>query len=95
MPTLSRCTYSGGIATSYRVGKGESLKSHQAASVVLEELADSIEQAAFTSALVYCYIQAKSLWKDHLDPKVTSAEAFLDTLDNSDYHPHWLVGGSF
>jgi hypothetical protein len=39
----------------------ETLKSHQAASVVLEELADSTEQAAFTSALVYYYIQAKSL----------------------------------
>lgn len=66
-------------------GEGESLKSHQAASVVLEELADSTEQAAFTSALVYRYIQAKSLWKGHPDPKVISAEAFLDTLDNSDY----------
>jgi hypothetical protein len=61
------------------------LESHQAASVVLEELADSTEQAAFTSALVYRYIQAKSLWKGHPDPNVTSAEAFLNTLDNSDY----------
>ena len=66
-------------------GDGETLKSHQAASVVLEELADSTEQAAFTSALVYRYIQAKSLWKGHPDPNVTSAEAFLDSLDNSDY----------
>lgn len=66
-------------------GEGELLKSHQAASAVLEELADSTEQAAFTSALVYRYIQAKSLWKGHPDPKVTSAEAFLETLDNSDY----------
>jgi hypothetical protein len=66
-------------------GDGETLKSHQAASVVLEELADSTEQAAFTSALVYRYIQAKSLWKGHPDPNVTSAEAFLNTLDNSDY----------
>jgi hypothetical protein len=66
-------------------GDGETLKSHQAASVVLEELADSTEQAAFTSALVYRYIQAKSLWKGHPDPDVTSAEAFLNTLDNSDY----------
>lgn len=66
-------------------GDDGTLKSHQAASVVLEELADSTEQAAFTSALVYRYIQAKSLWKGHPDPNVTSAEAFLNTLDNSDY----------
>jgi cytidylate kinase len=61
-----------------------SVKGHRAASTVLEELADSTEQAALTSALVYRYIQAHSLWKGHPDPKVTSAETtFLDTLDTS------------
>jgi hypothetical protein len=66
-------------------GRDNTLASYQAASVVLEELADSTEQAALISALVYRYVQAHSLWKSYLDPKVTLAETFLDTLDNSDY----------
>jgi hypothetical protein len=61
---------------------------------VLEELADSTEQAALTSALVYRYIQAHSLWKGHPDPEVTSAETFLDTLENSDYVKANIVIGS-
>jgi hypothetical protein len=75
-------------------GRDNTLASHQAASVVLEELADSTEQAALTSALVYRYVQAHSLWKGHPDPKVTSAESFLDTLDNSDYVKANIVIGS-
>jgi hypothetical protein len=61
---------------------------------VLEELADSTEQAALTSALVYRYIQAYSLWKGYPDLKVTSAETFLDSLDNSDYVKANIVIGS-
>jgi hypothetical protein len=70
------------------------LASHRAASIVLEELADSTEHAALTSALVYRYVQAHSLWKGHPDPRVTSAETFLDTLDNSDYVKANIVIGS-
>jgi hypothetical protein len=75
-------------------GADESIAGHRAASTVLEELADSTEQAALTSALVYRYIQAHSLWKGHPDPKVTSAETFLDTLENSDYVKANIVIGS-
>jgi hypothetical protein len=75
-------------------GRDNTLASYQAASAVLEELADSTEQAALTSALVYRYVQAHSLWKGHPDPKVTSAETFLDTLDNSDYVKANIVIGS-
>lgn len=75
-------------------GADESLAAYRAAAAVLEELADSTEQAALTSALVYRYIQAHSLWKGHPDPKVTSAEAFLDTLENSDYVKANIVIGS-
>jgi hypothetical protein len=67
---------------------------HRAASTVLEELADSTKQAALTSALVYRCIQAHSLWKGHPDPRVTSAETFLDTLENSDYVKANIVIGS-
>ena len=75
-------------------GTDESIAGHRAASTVLEELADSTEQAALTSALVYRYIQAHSLWKGHPDPRVTSAETFLDTLENSDYVKANIVIGS-
>lgn len=75
-------------------GRDKALAGHRAASIVLEELADSTEQAALTSALVYRYVQAHSLWKGHPDPKVTSAETFLDTLDNSDYVKANIVIGS-
>lgn len=75
-------------------GADESIAAHRAASAVLEELADSTEQAALTSALVYRYIQAHSLWKGHPDPRVTSAETFLDTLENSDYVKANIVIGS-
>jgi hypothetical protein len=75
-------------------GRDEALVSYRAASTVLEELADSTEQAALTSALVYRYIQAYLLWKGYLDLKVTSAETFLDSLDNSDYVKANIVIGS-
>ena len=65
---------------------------HIAASTVLEELADTTEQSALTSALVYRYVQAHDLWKDH--PAAKSAEAFLDTLDNSDHVKANIVIGT-
>ncbi|KAK3111395.1 hypothetical protein LTR53_013408 [Teratosphaeriaceae sp. CCFEE 6253] len=64
---LSRCFRSArpdcSILTCLR-GTDEAVARHEAAAVVLEELADSMEQAAFTSALVHRYIQAHCLWKD-------------------------------
>lgn len=75
-------------------GNSGAFPSYKAASVVLEELADSTEQVALTSALVYRYVQAKFLWKGHPNPKVTSAETFLDTLDNADYVKANIVIGS-
>ncbi|KAK1045438.1 hypothetical protein LTR12_016197 [Friedmanniomyces endolithicus] len=75
-------------------GRGEAVAGHQDASFVLEELADSTEQAAFTSALVHRYIQAHALLKGHPDSNVTSAEAFLDTLDISDHVKANIVIGS-
>lgn len=56
---------------------------HRAAFTVLEELADSTKQSALTSALVYRYTQAHSLWKGYPDMRVTSAETFLDTLEKA------------
>lgn len=56
---------------------------HEAAKAVLEELADITEQAAFTSTLVYKIVQARGLWR--ADPSLTSAEAFLDSLDNAEH----------
>ncbi|KAK1807589.1 hypothetical protein LTR12_018063 [Friedmanniomyces endolithicus] len=94
---LSRCFRSArpdcSILTCLR-GTDEAVAGHEAAAVVLEELADSTEQAAFTSALVYRYIQAHCLWKGHPNPHVTSAETFLDTLENSDYVRANIVIGS-
>lgn len=65
---------------------------HVAARSVLEELADTTEHAAYTSALVYRYVQAHGLWK--ADPSVHSAEAFLDTLDNAEHVKANIVMGS-
>lgn len=81
------------ILSSLRSGDGAAA-GHEAAATILEELADSTEQAALTSTLVYRYIQAHSLWRGHPDAKVTSAESFLDTLDNADYVKANIVIGS-
>jgi hypothetical protein len=94
---LSRCFRTANpecsILSSLRSGDGAAA-GHEAAATILEELADSTEQAALTSTLVYRYIQAHSLWRGHPDAKVTSAESFLDTLDNADYVKANIVIGS-
>lgn len=48
------------ILTYLRGGNGTQ-PAHEAAKAVLEELADTTEQAAFTSTLVFRYVQAKGL----------------------------------
>jgi hypothetical protein len=66
-------------------GDNEAFPSHKAASFVLEEFADSTKQAALNSALVYHYIQARSVWKGHPDADVAFANSFLKTLHDPKY----------
>jgi hypothetical protein len=58
---------------------------YQAASVVLEELAGRTEETASDALFVYRYIQAHSLWKDHPNSNVRSAEDLLRCLNGRDY----------
>ena len=64
---------------------GDSIAPYEAASAVLEELADKTEDAAFESALVFRYIQAHALWRGHPSSAVQSAEDLIRHLDGSDY----------
>lgn len=82
------------LARQRRRGNDGAASVYDAAATVLEELADPTEQAALASALVYRYIQAHSLWRGHPDANVTSAETFLDNLDNADYVKANIVIGS-
>lgn len=66
-------------------GGDDALPGYRAAKVVLEELADATEHVALTSAFVFRYVKERGLWRGHPDDNVSSAEAFLETLDNSDY----------
>lgn len=63
-----------------------------AAPTVLEQLADTTEHTALTSALIYRYVQVHDLWKDR--PFTKSAVAFLDALDNSDHVKASIVIGT-
>ncbi|KAK3045661.1 hypothetical protein LTR09_012782 [Extremus antarcticus] len=53
---------------------GQGTPHYQSASVVLEELAGRTEETASDALFVYRYIQAHSLWNDHPDPNVRSAD---------------------
>jgi hypothetical protein len=64
---------------------GEGIESYEAASTVLEELADKTEESAYESALVFRYIQTHSLWKGHPNSTVRSAEDLIRHLNGSDY----------
>ena len=64
---------------------GGDIEPYEAASTVLEELADKTEDSAYESALVFRYIQAHSLWKGHPDSAVRSAEDLIQHLNESDY----------
>ena len=64
---------------------GDGVAPYQAASAVLEELADKTEDTAFESALVFRYIQAHGLWRGHPSSAVQSAEDLVRHLDGSDY----------
>lgn len=70
---------------SYLQDPGDGLARYQAASSILEQLADKTEETAFDSVLVFRYIKAYELWKDHLSPEIQSAEDLIRQLDSSDY----------
>jgi hypothetical protein len=53
----------------------------QAATKVLEELADSIEDVSTVTSLVVRCVQAHRLWTNHSNPTINSLEALLGTID--------------
>jgi hypothetical protein len=69
---------------SYLRDPGDNIAPYQAASLVLEELADQTEETALESALVFRYIQAHHLWRGHWNAAVQSAEDLVRSLDRSD-----------
>lgn len=57
-----------------------------AAKNILNELADTSEQAAVYTAFIWRYIELQKLWDDrHEDESLHSANAFLNGLDHSEY----------
>jgi hypothetical protein len=79
---------------SYLRDPGEGVAPYQAASAVLEELADQTEETALESALVFRYIQAHTLWRGHPSPAIRSAEDLVRNLDGSDYVQANIVIGT-
>jgi len=69
---------------SYLQDPGDGLAKYQAASSILEQLADETENAGFDSALVFRYIDSHGLWRDHPSSEVRSAEDLVRQLGNSD-----------
>jgi hypothetical protein len=69
----------------YLRAPGDGIEPYQAASTVLEELADRTEDSAYVSTLVFRYIQTYALWKGHPSPVVDSAEELVRRLNGSDY----------
>lgn len=66
---------------SYLRDPGCGVTQAQAATSVLEELADGIEDVSTATSLVVRYVQAHRLWKDHPNPSINSLEALLGTVD--------------
>ena len=79
---------------SYLQDPGDGLARYQAASSILEQLADRTEETAYDSVLVFRYIKAHELWKDHPSPDVLSAEDLVKQLDGSDYVQANIVIGT-
>lgn len=69
---------------SYLRDPGDDIAPYQAASLVLEELADQTEETALESALVFRYIQTNQLWRGHWNTSIQSAEDLVRSLDRSD-----------
>ena len=79
---------------SYLQDPGDGLAKYQAASSILEQLVDKTEETAFDSVLVFRYIKAYELWKDHPSPEIRSAEDLVKQLDSSDYVQANIVLGT-
>jgi hypothetical protein len=79
---------------SYLQDPGDGLARYQAACSILEQLADQTETAGFDSALVFRYIEAHELWKDHPSPEIRSAEDLVSRLGNSDFVQANIVLGT-
>lgn len=70
---------------SYLRDPGHGVTHAQAATNVLEELADGIEDVSTVTSLVVRYVQAHRLWTDHPNPTIDSLEALLGTIDGVQY----------
>jgi hypothetical protein len=70
---------------SYLRDPGHGTTHAQAATNVLEELADGIEDVSTVTSLVVRYVQAHRLWTDHPNPTINSLEALLGTVDGIQY----------
>jgi hypothetical protein len=70
---------------SYLRTLGNGFTHAQAATRILEELADGMEDVSTTTLLVVRYVQAHRLWTDHPNPAVDSLEALLGTVDGIQY----------
>ena len=62
---------------SYLRHPGDGVARYQAASAVLEALADHTEDTALESALVFRYVEAHALWNDYPNPAIRSAEELV------------------
>jgi hypothetical protein len=56
-----------------------------AATSLLKELADGVEDVSTCTALVVRYVQAHRLWEDHPNPAIDSLETLLGTVDGIQY----------
>lgn len=64
---------------------GNGLTAALAATSLLEELADGVEDVSTSTAMFVRYVQAHCMWEDHPNPAVESLEALLGTLDGFQY----------
>jgi hypothetical protein len=62
--------------------------------LILEELADGIEDVSITTSLVVRYVQAYRLWTDHPNPAINSLETLLCTVDGIQYVQAGTVVGT-
>lgn len=70
----------------YLEAETDTSKRVAAAKNILNELAETSEQAAVYTAFIWRYIELQKLWDDgHKDKSLHSADAFLDSLDHSEY----------
>jgi hypothetical protein len=70
---------------SYLRDPGHGTTHAQAATNVLEELADGVEDVSTVTSLVVRYVQAHRLWTVHPNPTINSLEALLGTVDGIQY----------